>query len=144
MSIPYILSSIYFFRLKKINLCFNKGEESLRVMGNHDKVKQLIINLIDNAIKYTDEGGNVWVKTYCRDKHVFIEIADTGIGISKEHLSRLFERFYRVDKGRSRSLGGTGLGLAIVKHIVATMDGNIEVKSELGKGTVFTIAIPEA
>lgn len=131
-------------KLKNISLGIDKGENLHPVMGNLDKVKQLLINLIDNAIKYTHEGGSVKVRTYSRDSWVFIEVADTGIGISKEHLSRLFERFYRVDKGRSRAMGGTGLGLAIVKHIIAAMNGDIEVKSEPGKGTVFTVIIPKA
>lgn len=131
-------------RLKGITLIFSKDERIPYVIGNHDKVKQLLINLIDNAIKYTPKGGSVSVKTYFEDGNVYIEVADTGIGISKEHLPRLFERFYRVDKGRSRALGGTGLGLAIVKHIIAAMEGSITVKSELGRGTVFTIKFPQA
>lgn len=129
-------------RLKNIKLTFSKETAVSYVMGNHDKVKQLLINLIDNAIKYTHEGGSVEVNTYHKERSVFIEISDTGIGIPKEHLSRLFERFYRVDKGRSRTLGGTGLGLAIVKHIVATMGGEIKVDSEPGKGSTFTVIIP--
>lgn len=129
---------------KNIKLTFNMEDDLPDLMGNFDKVKQLLINLIDNAIKYTHDGGSVNVRTYSNDKKVFIEVNDTGIGISKEHLSRLFERFYRVDKGRSRTLGGTGLGLAIVKHIVAAMNGNIKVNSELGKGTTFIVSIPKA
>ena len=131
-------------KLKDINLIFKKDDDIPRVMGNRDKVKQLLINLIDNAIKYTPKGGTVTVKTYFRDNFVCIDVADTGIGIQKEYIPRLFERFYRVDKGRSRALGGTGLGLAIVKHIVASMNGSITVESEPGIGTVFTIMIPPA
>lgn len=131
-------------KLKDINLILKKDENIPGVMGNRDKVKQLLINLIDNAIKYTPKGGTVTVKTYFRDNLVCIDVADTGIGIQKEHIPRLFERFYRVDKGRSRALGGTGLGLAIVKHIVASMNGSITVESEPGIGTVFTIMIPPA
>ncbi|KPU44024.1 alkaline phosphatase synthesis sensor protein PhoR [Oxobacter pfennigii] len=130
--------------LKKIELIFNIEENVPNVMGNFDKVKQLLINLIDNAIKYTQNGGKINVNIYPKEDQVFIEVKDTGIGISKEHLPRLFERFYRVDKGRSRALGGTGLGLAIVKHIILTMNGEVYVSSEIGKGTTFTVAIPQA
>lgn len=140
--IQYIMESLA--RLKEINLYFNYNERPLWVMGNHDKVKQLLINLIDNGIKYTPKGGSVKVTVYSSGEFAHIEIADTGIGISKEHLSRIFERFYRVDKGRSRAMGGTGLGLAIVKHIVAAMGGSITVESEIGKGSTFTVIIPQA
>jgi two-component system phosphate regulon sensor histidine kinase PhoR len=129
-------------KLKKIDLSIIKPEDDILVMGNHDRIKQLLINLIDNSIKYTNEGGSVTVKNYRQDTFVIIEVSDTGIGISKEHLKRLFERFYRVDKGRSRSMGGTGLGLAIVKHIAISMDGDVEVFSEPGKGTTFKVRIP--
>lgn len=129
-------------RQKKISLSFDMEKNIPLVSGNCDKVKQLLINLIDNAIKYTPECGKVKVRTFSADKKNYIEVSDTGIGISEEHLPRLFERFYRVDKGRSRALGGTGLGLAIVKHIVMTMNGDIDVKSQLGKGSTFTISIP--
>ena len=131
-------------KFKNIILTFNKGKDIPDIQGNYDKVKQLLINLIDNAIKYTHSGGEVSVKIYYNNEMVNIEVADTGIGISKEHISRLFERFYRVDKGRSRAMGGTGLGLAIVKHIVATMNGQIKVNSEIGKGTTFTVILPKA
>jgi two-component system phosphate regulon sensor histidine kinase PhoR len=103
----------------------------------------MIINLVDNGIKYTPEGGYVKVTTIDRKDNVLIEVKDSGIGISKENIPRLFERFYRVDKGRSRKLGGTGLGLAIVKHIVESMKGSISVESEVGKGTKFTIVLPK-
>ncbi|MDI3533900.1 MAG: two-component system, OmpR family, phosphate regulon sensor histidine kinase PhoR [Thermosediminibacterales bacterium] len=109
---------------------------------NKDRFKQMMINLIDNAIKYTPEGGKVLVSAYCMEDCLVLKVRDTGIGIPKEHLDRLFERFYRVDKGRSRKLGGTGLGLAIVKHIVLSLKGNISVSSEPGVGTEFKIEIP--
>lgn len=107
-----------------------------------DKFKQMIINLIDNAIKYTPEGGKIKINAYQNNNQVEIEIKDTGIGIPKEDIPRLFERFYRVDKDRSRSAGGTGLGLAIVKHILELMNGKIKVESELGKGSSFILSIP--
>jgi phosphate regulon sensor kinase PhoR len=129
---------------KDIKLSFNRDMSLPNILGIHDKVKQLLINLIDNGIKYTPNGGKVDIETYYKEKNVYIKVSDNGIGIPKEHIPRLFERFYRVDKGRSRSLGGTGLGLAIVKHIIANMNGSIEVDSQPGKGTTFTIIVPEA
>ena len=113
------------------------------VLGHPDRVEQMMINLIENAIKYNKPGGSVSIRIFPNGKEVNISISDTGIGIAEEHLPRLFERFYRVDKGRSRSMGGTGLGLAIVKHIVRSMDGMIEVHSKLGEGTEFLITLPQ-
>lgn len=108
---------------------------------NPDRLKELLINLIDNAIKYTEEGS---ISVICKEEkeNLIIIINDTGVGIPNNHLSRLFERFYRVDKGRSRKIGGTGLGLSIVKHIVQLYDGNIDVKSRINEGTEFRIALP--
>ncbi|MGF7058825.1 two-component system histidine kinase PnpS [Brassicibacter mesophilus] len=118
----------------------NKNLPSLQ--GNSGWFKQMLINLIDNGIKYTPNGGNVVVTAYSVSGKIYIKVSDTGIGIEKEHLSRLFERFYRVDKARSRQVGGTGLGLAIVKHIIIALRGNIDVKSEINKGTEFIISLP--
>ncbi len=114
------------------------------VMGNPDRVKQLLINLIENGIKYNKNGGSVTVKVMEDEKNVNLIVSDTGIGIRSENLPRLFERFYRVDKGRSRAMGGTGLGLAIVKHITNTMSGMIEVHSKYGEGTEFLVTLPRA
>ena len=102
----------------------------------------MFINLIDNAVKYTPENGKVGLRISNPDSGILIEIYDTGIGISKEQLPRIFERFYRVDKTRSRNLGGTGLGLSIVKHIVIMHGGRIDVQSEEGKGSRFSITLP--
>ena len=130
---------------KEVQLIAKPNPEPTYVMGNPDRVKQLLINLIENGIKYNKTGGNVTVKVMeDNGGNVNLIIADTGIGIKEEHLPRLFERFYRVDKGRSRAMGGTGLGLAIVKHIVKTMDGLIEVNSKYGEGTEFLITLPAA
>jgi two-component system phosphate regulon sensor histidine kinase PhoR len=104
-------------------------------------IEQMFINLIDNAIKYTDKGVVEIIITH-ENKHVVIQIKDTGIGIPREHIARIFERFYVVDKSRSRKLGGTGLGLAIVKHIVFIHHGKIDVESTQGVGTRFTITLP--
>jgi len=112
------------------------------IMGNPDRVQQMLINLIENAIKYNQPGGSVTVSVYASQENAQFLVSDTGIGIAEEHIPRLFERFYRVDKGRSRSMGGTGLGLAIVKHIVKSMGGMIEVHSKLGEGTEFLVTIP--
>ena len=101
----------------------------------------MFINLIENGIKYTEEGS---VKISCRKNRRYIEInvLDTGIGIPEESKERIFERFYRVDKGRSRKAGGTGLGLSIVKHIVFLYDGKLWVESKIGKGSKFVILLP--
>lgn len=110
--------------------------------GDSDRFKQMIINLVDNAIKYSDNNGKIVIGTRFDNEDCFISVKDNGVGIHKEHLERLFERFYRVDKARSRSQGGTGLGLAIVKHIVVGFNGTIQVESEVGKGSKFTVKIP--
>jgi len=104
--------------------------------------EQALVNLLDNAIKYTPEGGKVSVSASSENHSIKLSVTDNGSGISKEHLPRLFERFYRVDKARSRKMGGTGLGLAIVKHIIHAHGGKVEVESEPGKGSTFSITIP--
>lgn len=114
----------------------------MNINANRDRIKQMLINLIDNAIKYNLENGSVLIKAWKSEGRNVILVKDTGIGIAQQHLSRIFERFYRVDKGRSRSMGGTGLGLSIVKHIVNLYSGDIKVESEPGKGTEFTIQLP--
>ncbi|KNF09907.1 alkaline phosphatase synthesis sensor protein PhoR [Gottschalkia purinilytica] len=121
----------------------NKIQEDIpHIKGNRSWFKQMIINLVDNGIKYTPDGGKVKIEAYNDDVNVYIKVSDTGIGIEEEHLSRLFERFYTVDKARSKQVGGTGLGLAIVKHIVLSFKGNIDVESKIGKGTKFIVSIP--
>lgn len=112
------------------------------VLGSADRVSQMLINLIDNAIKYTPDGGRVFVSSLKTGDNCMITVEDNGIGISMEDQRRLFERFYRADKSRSRELGGTGLGLSIVKHIVSSMNGNVTVNSAIGRGSVFTVVIP--
>ena len=126
---------------KDVTLTCNIGGPCA-VLGNPDRVEQMLINLVENAIKYNKPGGSVAVSLFSAEDTCNLSISDTGIGIPEEHLPRLFERFYRVDKGRSRSMGGTGLGLSIVKHIVKSMDGMIEVHSKLGEGTEFLITLP--
>ncbi|QSZ27935.1 HAMP domain-containing protein [Aceticella autotrophica] len=128
---------------KNIKLIKDLNCDNLKINSNRDRLRQMIINLIDNGIKYTPEGGFVKVTTKKLNNNIIITVEDSGIGIAAENIPRLFERFYRVDKGRSRKLGGTGLGLAIVKHIVESMKGNIAVESEVGKGTKFIIYLPQ-
>ena len=111
--------------------------------ANRNQFKQMLINLIENAIKYTPEKGKITVVLKIENNEIMIEVEDNGIGIPSESIDRIFERFYRVDKARSRELGGTGLGLSIVKHIVQILGGRIIVRSELEKGTKFTISVPK-
>ncbi len=129
-------------RVKEISLGHLFASDEIWINANIDRIKQMAINLIDNAIKYTPQGGSVTVLLEDIGDKIVLRVRDTGIGIAKEHIPRIFERFYRVDKGRSRTMGGTGLGLAIVKHIVKSMNGHIEVYSEPGRGTEFAVHIP--
>lgn len=117
-------------------------DKDVKVLLDKNRIKQLLINLIDNAIKYNIENGVVNVKIAKSNSFVEITVEDTGIGIDETHLPRVFERFYRVDKSRSRQMGGTGLGLAIVKHIVISFNGTINIESKLGQGTKIYIKIP--
>jgi two-component system phosphate regulon sensor histidine kinase PhoR len=127
---------------KNINIKLELETNPITIYGDRDKFKQMIINLVDNGIKYTNAGGLVTIKTLNLDKRVKITITDNGIGIPNKNIQRLFERFYRVDKGRSREMGGTGLGLAIVKHIVYLFNGEINVESSVGQGTSFILDFP--
>lgn len=119
-----------------------KMERKPMLVADKQKIKQLLINLLANAVNYTPKDGDVSLMIDDQDGYVRIRVSDTGIGIEQEQIKRLFERFYRVDKARSRNTGGTGLGLAIVKHIVEAHRGSITVDSELNQGTIFTIYLP--
>ncbi len=127
---------------KSVKISLDCEENLTSLFGNSGWFKQMLINLIDNGIKYTTNDGHVWVKINEVGNMLNISIEDDGIGIPEEHIDRLFERFYRVDKARSRNVGGTGLGLAIVKHVVISFGGTINVKSDYGKGTEFIVQIP--
>lgn len=116
--------------------------EPVQIYGNQSYITELFLNLMDNAIKYNHEGGSLNVKVGIENGKAFAVFSDTGIGISDEHQSRVFERFYRVDKSRSKKIGGTGLGLSIVKHIVAYHSGEIQLESEPEKGTTITVKLP--
>ena len=135
--------TINYAKSKNIELRYKIENEDIVINSNRDYIKQIFLNLIDNAIKYIPDGGFVEISVYQNDENIFINIKDNGIGISKEDTSRVFERFYRVDKARSRDVGGTGLGLAIVKHIVKSLNGTIYFKSELNVGTEFIVSIPK-
>ncbi|HAJ57309.1 MAG TPA: PAS domain-containing sensor histidine kinase [Candidatus Omnitrophica bacterium] len=113
-----------------------------KVMADESRLSQVILNLLDNAVKYTPQGGSVKISARIDNDFVRVGVSDTGIGIPDEDVSRIFERFYRVDKARSRELGGTGLGLSIVKHIVSAHNGQVWVSSEPGKGSTFSFTIP--
>jgi len=125
---------------KNIKLSFNPAKEGLQVFGDKDKLKQVFVNLLQNAIKYTDE-GSIEILLDEEKKFVNISVKDTGIGIPEEDLNRVFERFYRVDKARSRAVGGTGLGLAIVKHIIEAHNSKIFVQSKQGEGSTFSFKL---
>ncbi|PLR98112.1 two-component system histidine kinase PnpS [Bacillus sp. T33-2] len=126
---------------KNIALEFKDNGSNVMIEGDVDRLKQVFINLVTNALNYTPNGGKVSVTVKENSSSVTIKVKDTGIGIDKEEIPRIFERFYRIDKARSRNSGGTGLGLAIVKHIVEAHKGSIEVKSDIGNGTVFSIKL---
>ena len=129
---------------KKISLSRNEIPSSLAVQADCGYLEQILINLLENSIKYTPEGGKVIISAIEKDsKDIQFSIEDNGIGIPKEDLSRIFERFYRVDKGRSKELGGTGLGLSIVKHLVQAHGGKVWVESQPGKGSTFYFTLPK-
>jgi two-component system phosphate regulon sensor histidine kinase PhoR len=129
---------------KNLNLIFDPGpvDDETLVLADEEAIRQIVDNLTDNAIKYTPEGGTVSVTCSSDHNEVCIEVADTGIGIPRADLPRIFERFYRVDKARSRELGGTGLGLSIVKHLMQSIGGHIDVTSRVGSGSKFTVTLP--
>ena len=112
------------------------------VLGDADRLKQLILNLVDNAMKYTPAGGSVTLSLSKANSTANIEVSDSGVGIPAEDLPRIFDRFYRVDKARSRNLGGSGLGLSIAKWIVRAHGGEIRVESEVGVGSRFWVSLP--
>jgi two-component system, OmpR family, phosphate regulon sensor histidine kinase PhoR len=123
---------------KEVKLQFKEGaDHHFIVHADRDSIRQVLINLIQNSIKYGNKGGVTKLSFYDMDKYILVEVSDNGIGIDEKHHKHLFDRFYRVDKGRSRDVGGTGLGLAIAKHILEAHGQNISVRSEVGKGSTF-------
>jgi len=127
---------------KSINIAF-KVEQGLSLYGDQSMLTQLLINLLDNSIKYTPPKGSIAVNAKAENNQIKIEIKDSGIGISKEDQAYIFDRFYRVDKSRSRASGGSGLGLSICQWIVKIHKGNIEIESEIKQGSTFTICLPQ-
>jgi len=145
-------------RSKGLNLSTSNNHREIHIFGDTLRIREMLINLIDNGIKYTEEGGSVHIILKNgfppagrypsdglekeRERFVEIIVSDTGIGISKEDQQKIFDRFFRVDKARSREQGGSGLGLSICKWIVEAHQGEIEVESELGKGSSFIVKLP--
>jgi two-component system phosphate regulon sensor histidine kinase PhoR len=129
---------------KNLKLTREFSGSDFNVMADRQKIEQVIINILDNSTKYTGEGGSINIYVYEKPDLFSIEVEDNGIGIPEEHLDRIFERFYRVDKARSRKLGGTGLGLSIVKHAVMLHGGNVNIQSREAKGTKVTITLPKS
>ncbi len=129
-------------RIRGVRLVRGSVRDSL-ITGHALRLEQALVNLLDNAVKFNHEGGEARIEAgVTSDGRIFISVADTGSGIPSDDVPRIFERFYRVDRARSREVGGTGLGLSIVKHVVERMEGSIKVESRLGKGTTFTIILP--
>lgn len=130
---------------KNINLCFKDGAaQSYKVKADRESIRQVLINLASNSIKYGKENGRTKVGFYDMDKNILVEVADNGIGIPKKHLKHVFDRFYRVDKSRSRIQGGSGLGLSIVKHIVEAHNQTINVRSTPNLGSTFGFTLEKA
>ncbi len=133
-------------RTKNISLQWKRFGKAAQytLRGDETQLASMFTNLVDNAIKYTPPGGRVEVTGGMEGSEIVIRIADTGIGIPEGKLSRIFERFYRVDKARSKATGGTGLGLSIVRHVAENHGGRVTVRSTLGEGSVFTVHLPRA
>ncbi|MFZ4590906.1 MAG: sensor histidine kinase [Ignavibacteria bacterium] len=128
---------------KNIKLSFiNETDNEVMVFADYERIKQVLINLIDNSSKYTPEEGSITIKTKEGNKCVLVTVEDTGLGIPKDDLPRIFERFYRVDKTRSRDMGGSGLGLSIVKHILELHNSQIKADSKINEGTRFEFNLP--
>lgn len=126
---------------KEISIVFEKPSNELMIEGDVYRLKQVFINIISNAVSYTRNGGNVTIAIEETSRKVTVHVKDTGMGIEKEEIPRIFERFYRVNKARDRNSGGTGLGLAIVKHLMEAHKGKVTVKSKVGQGTIFSIEL---
>ena len=135
------------YRAKKRHMTMkfkDPNPKPIYVLGDKAKIEQVLSNLVINSLKYGEEGGKVTVRFYDMDENILTELEDNGMGISSEHLPRLFERFYRVDKSRARHQGGSGLGLAIVKHILDAHNQTINVRSTEGEGTTFSFTLEKA
>jgi two-component system, OmpR family, phosphate regulon sensor histidine kinase PhoR len=129
-------------KLKKINIQNNLQENLPDILADRDRLTQILVNVLDNAVKFTPDDGSIIIDAGPKDNYEVVEISDSGIGIPKEEVQRLGERFYRVDRSRSRDLGGTGLGLSIVKHLMIAHGGRMEIESQLGRGTKVSLFFP--
>lgn len=144
--IKEVISSLE-MKAKKNNITISfvdQPNKPLWVNADHDGINQVLVNLMVNSIKYGKEGGETLIKLFDMHDHILVEVADNGQGIAEEHLPRLFERFYRTDKGRGRESGGTGLGLSIVKHIIEAHNQTINVRSTEGVGSTFSFTLKKA
>ena len=128
----------------QVELKYNSKSKILNVIADRDKIQQVLMNLVCNSIKYGKKGGHVLINFIDMESNILIEVSDNGIGIEEKSLNRLFERFYRVDKNRSREIGGTGLGLSIVKHILEGHGQSINVRSTKDIGSTFSLILPKA
>lgn len=128
----------------EVSLVLEASDQNPMALADEDGIVTILTNLLSNAIHYTPANGSVKVQTSIAQSFVVIEVIDTGIGIAVDHQSRVFERFYRIDKARSRDLGGTGLGLSIVKHLTQSFGGTVQLKSQVGKGSTFRVELPKA
>jgi two-component system phosphate regulon sensor histidine kinase PhoR len=127
---------------KQIELAVDPPAETLSVLADDEGLLAILSNLVDNAIKYTPNAGKITIRWRLASSKVAIEVQDTGIGIHPQDQARVFERFYRVDKARSRELGGTGLGLSIVKHLAQAFHGSVSIESKLRQGSTFRVVLP--
>jgi two-component system phosphate regulon sensor histidine kinase PhoR len=127
---------------KNLKVIVDLPFEALTLRADGTRLEEVLHNLLDNAVKFSRQNGQIYLRATQRGDEVVLSVADDGLGISKEHLPRIFERFYRADKARSRELGGTGLGLAIVKHIAQLHGGRVEADSEPGRGTTIRVVLP--
>lgn len=141
-----VLNTVY-KKLKPISLTKNikmtKEFEKIVLNGSKEKVEKLVTILVDNALKYTPKGGEIWLKAYKKGRHAYIKVKDTGVGIAKDELAHIFDRFFRADSSRTKvTTDGFGLGLSIAKKIVEEHKGSIDVKSEVGTGSTFSVKLP--
>lgn len=121
-----------------------EADPTLNLSGAQDELQSAFSNLVSNAIRYTPKGGEIFIAWNLVDEQPVFAVRDTGIGVAQEHIDRLTERFYRVDRGRSRETGGTGLGLSIVKHILIRHQAKLEISSEIGVGSTFRVVFPKS
>ena len=128
---------------KNLKVIVDLTPEALTLHADGTRLEEVLYNLLDNAVKFSRNNGRIHLRATRRGSDMVLSVADEGLGIGKEHLPRIFERFYRADKARSRELGGTGLGLAIVKHIAQLHGGWVEADSEQGRGTTIRVVLPE-